>query len=69
MKNIIEKNGKLWMECSLVMLPTKSKDKNTLFWSEQANQFIENHFLIHRKEKGSYNYLYILSNEEIKELV
>ena len=70
MKNIIEKDNKLWMKCPLVMLPTNKEtylvqvNPNVLrlsisIYPEQLKGFIE--------QGSKFQHLYILSDEEIKE--
>ena len=63
MKNIIQQDGKQWMKCSLVMLPT-DKITNLILETKNNNLFFTTSDIINSIMQ--YQHLYILSDEEIK---
>jgi len=49
----------------VIMLPTENKQN--AIWLDNSNYLLYNHFLIKQKAKGSFQHLYIISDDEIKE--
>lgn len=67
MKEIIQKNGKYWKECDIVMLST-SRENNPIIAAPDNKTFMSLYQESDKKYEGMKpQHLYILSNEQINE--